>query len=139
MAWSWGLRPDTVEHANALQLTNAEMILLATFDYQQALHGGRTVYEVAGTGKNKYDLDPMRHEAYQSLCRFGYIVAAEPREVRSAAVVDILSPSGEGRLSSIKARLYKCCSYAIRLPCVCSESTFCPNPDHHGGCHGTHD
>jgi hypothetical protein len=32
------------------------------------------------------------------------------------------------------------CEHAIRMHCVCAESTYCPNPEHTGnGCHGTHD
>lgn len=129
------LDSDTAQHADALQLTDAERRVLAEFAYQESLHGPRTVYEVVGTGR--YDLDPRLGEAYYSLCRFGYIVRAEPRTVRSTAAVDTLSEAGRNRLAAIGARRYRCCDFAVTMPCVCSERTFCPN--HGGGCHGTHD
>jgi hypothetical protein len=32
------------------------------------------------------------------------------------------------------------CEHSVRLGCVCSEKTYCPNPEHFGnGCHGSHD
>jgi hypothetical protein len=138
MAWSWSLAPDTQEHANALQLTDAERIILARMKYLTDRHGPQTIEEVSRYSRMG-TFGPGQREAYLSLCRFGYIVAAEPRTVRHAAVADMLSPAGETRFNSIKARLYACCEHAVVIPCVCSESTYCPEPDHKSGCHGTHD
>lgn len=52
-----------------------------------------------------------------------------------------ITDKGLNELNHRKPRNYGCrCEHAIRLPCVCSEKTYCPNPDHKGnGCHGTHD
>ena len=52
-----------------------------------------------------------------------------------------VSESGRELLNSMRPRHYGCkCEHAIRTACVCSESTYCPNPEHGGnGCHGTHD
>ncbi len=52
-----------------------------------------------------------------------------------------VSEKGAEFLASLRPRRYGCrCEHAIVTPCVCSESTFCPNPEHSGnGCHGTHD
>lgn len=48
---------------------------------------------------------------------------------------------GTKLLEGLRPRQYGCiCQHAIRLRCVCAESTYCPNPEHTGnGCHGSHD
>jgi len=52
-----------------------------------------------------------------------------------------ITDKGLNELNHRKPNRYGCqCEYAIRLPCVCAEKTYCPNPEHKGnGCHGTHD
>jgi hypothetical protein len=140
MGWTWHLDADTADHADALQLTDAEKIVLASFNWLQSKHGPRTMYEVCEHGVDNtshWALDQRQAEAYLSLCRMAYIVESKPRTVRKATVADVLAPAGEKRLSGMRAQRYKCCGYAIVLPCVCSERTYCP--DHGGGCHGTHD
>jgi hypothetical protein len=141
MGWTWSLDKDTTEHANALQLTNTERVVLAKFAYEEAQHGPRTYYEVCThiEGRSMWEVDGAQREAYLSLSRMAYIVGFEPRTVRHATAVDTLSEAGRARLLAVRARHYVCCEFAIRQPCVCSESTYCPNPDHRGGCHGTHD
>lgn len=141
MAWSWSLAPDTEEHAARIQLTDTERRLLALFQYMQETQGCPTIVEVCQVQGNRRVLDQGKHEAYLSLCRFGYIVQAEPRTVRHATVVDILSDSAWQRLAEVRARHFKCCAYAVRVPCVCLEYTYCPNPEHRtqSGHHGTHD
>ena len=52
-------------------------------------------------------------------------------------------PNDAGRefLARLRPLWHGCrCGHAIRLQCVCTERTFCPNPNHAGnGCHGSHD
>lgn len=138
MGWTWALDSDTWEHAGHLQLTEAEATLLCRFQYQQDKQGPLTMWDVACPDPERpHKLDDRLHEAHQSLSRFGYLVTAEPRIVRHAAVADVLSDAAVARLVTMRARTYKCCGYAIRLPCVCTERTYCP--EHRSGCHGTHD
>lgn len=52
-----------------------------------------------------------------------------------------VTEAGHEVLEARRPRLYGCkCKHAIKLRCVCSERTYCPNPEHTGnGCHGSHD
>jgi hypothetical protein len=116
------------------------LVVLARFAYLFEQSGPRTHYEVVGLKDGgPFDLDGREFEAYLSLERMAYIVQSDPRTVRHAAAEDTLSEAGKDRLQTLRARHYVCCPHAIRLPCVCSERTYCPNPEHRGGCHGTHD
>lgn len=52
-----------------------------------------------------------------------------------------VTEEGNKILEGRRPRSYGCkCKHAIRLRCVCTERTYCPNPEHTGnGCHGSHD
>jgi hypothetical protein len=143
MAWSWHLDPEVAEHAHRLPLTDTEKCLLSAFAYEQSRNGPQIIHEVCRKQQagSMWDMDERKHEAYLSLCRMAYIVQSEPRVVRHAAVEDVLSEAGQWRLTTFKPWRYKCCEFAVSLPCVCSERKFCPNPEHasSNGCHGTHD
>lgn len=52
-----------------------------------------------------------------------------------------ISTKGANKLDCLKPLWYGCrCEHSIKLRCVCTERTYCPNPEHSGnGCHGSHD
>lgn len=52
-----------------------------------------------------------------------------------------ITEEGKKLLKQLRPMHYGCrCEFSIKMPCVCAESTYCPNPEHKGnGCNGTHD
>lgn len=52
-----------------------------------------------------------------------------------------VTEAGLQALNGRKPHQYGCrCEHAIKMRCVCTERTYCPNPEHRGnGCHGSHD
>lgn len=128
--WTWVVSKGSLKAGEEAMLTDNEMKVLAKVGY--AGGAGATIGEVSLT-------DAGLSEAAQSVGRFGLVVGKEPREVRAAGLVCVLSDVGAERLAESRAQRYSCCEHAIRLPCVCSERVYCPNPEHWSGCNGSHD
>lgn len=110
-------------------LLEAELRLLATIRYHgHLIHGG--------------DMTERDLLVAESLERFRLLDHAHVYDDgRWTDWAWVVSDAGAEFLDRFRPRWDGCrCEHAIRLPCVCSERTFCPNPDHTGnGCHGTHD
>jgi len=93
----------------------------------------------------RVDLNGQTYVALESLTRFGFAQSATlVVNGRPHGVLQGWMPTDEGRArfdKRPKPQRYGClCEHSLRIGCVCSEKTYCPNPEHFGnGCHGSHD
>jgi len=139
--WTWSLDPATVEAGRHVTLTDTEKVMLAHVAYTG--EEGMTIFELKDVEGRSDSWRWTAHEAAQSIGRFGLVTDRYPNgKVRNAGRVVWLSNSGIERFAALRAvadRFNPCCEFMITLPCVCLYRSYCPNPTHQGGCHGSHD
>lgn len=80
-------------------------------------------------------------EILLSLIRLGLVDEGRLHESGRETPGCMVSATGREILAEFRSERFGCrCEHSVRMPCMCSERTFCPDPDHTGnGCHGSHD
>ena len=118
---------------NMGQYTNDELVALAKLRYLDFIRDDYSSKDIDTRllMKTLYSLERFNLAGYCSIKVNG----------RFDGWAWVVTDKGVNELNHRKPRNYGCkCEYAIVIPCVCSERTYCPNPLHEGnGCHGTHD
>jgi len=88
------------------------------------------------------DTEELR-KTLTSLERFNFALRASVYDTETGNWVGwcwVISQEGRTLLKQLRPRWEGCrCEDAIKLPCVCSERTYCPHGHPRNGCHGTHD
>jgi hypothetical protein len=112
-----------------------ELTALADLAYQGVIPDGTQFHDIGEVRRTLASLERFKLADHGHL----YDQPTTHGERRWLSWGWAITDAGREVLDARRPYRYRCCEWAIRVPCVCSESVYCPDPTHPGGCHGTHD